>query len=469
MKSALTLASDFASGALSPVESLAQTRAQLASVDPELHIMIATRDHTTLDEEARASEQRWRAGKPLSALDGVPIAVKDNILTHDLPTSWGNAFLAKQAGTVDEIAVDRLRRAGLLIIGKTSVPEFTLEGYTANSLAGVTGNPWNSSLTPGGSSGGSVAGVASGCFPLALGTDGGGSIRRPAGYTGLIGLKPSIGRVARNHTLPPLLLDFEVIGPIGRRVADVSALLDIIAGPDLTDRTSRALPDKPLAGANNQTAQPRVLIVSKLGESPVDAAIDQNLQGLASKCDSLGWQLSHESLPVSIDEINAVWPDIGGLGLVELARTMPEAIDAAAAKYQSWVDDARQLPAHRLLEILEITRVLRRDVDELFEAFDFLLMPTSAAMPWAADQTHPTSIAGEPVGPRGHAVFTGWINAAGLPAVTLPGKPSSDGLPIGYQLVGPWGADQSLLAAAGLVEPLLSWAGQLPPAYQSNR
>ena len=480
MNPALALADGFARGSLSPVESLTQACARLATVDSELCIMIATRDQAALYKEAQASEQRWRAGKPLSALDGVPIAVKDNILTHDLPTSWGNPFLAMQAGTVDEIAVERLRRAGLLIVGKTSVPEFTLEGYTANALVGVTRNPWASSLTPGGSSGGSVAGIASGCFPVALGTDGGGSIRRPAGYTGLIGLKPSIGRVARNHTLPPLLLDFEVIGPIGRTIADVAALFGIIAGPDVTDRASWAFSERRSPGSPARVdqlnpaipaatpGQPRVLVVSRLNGSPVDPQIDQSLQRVATICHSLRWRLTHGSLPISIHAINVVWSDIGRLGLADLPRTMPEAIDAAAAKYQDWVSNAQQLPAHRLLEILETTRVLRRDVDRLFESFDFVLMPTAAAMPWAADQTHPTSIAGEPAGPRSHAVFTGWVNAAGLPALSFPGEPSPNGLPIGVQLIGPWGADQAVLDAAGRIEPLLPWAGQLPLAYQSN-
>ena len=134
----------------------------------------------------------------------------------------------------------RARAGGALIIGKTNVPEFALEGYTDNPLFGVTGNPWNTKLTPGGSSGGAVAAVASGIAPLAIGQDGGGSIRRPAAHTGLVGLKPSLSAVPREHVLPSLLLDFEVIGPLARTVADARLLFDVMRGPAAVDRSSMA-------------------------------------------------------------------------------------------------------------------------------------------------------------------------------------------------------------------------------------
>jgi len=466
MKSALAIAEDFAVGSMTPVDALHNTQAQLAIADPQLHIMLTKRDAELAEEDAQASSDRWREGRPLSALDGIPIAVKDNILTRDMPTSWGNAYLADQPGTVDEIAVDRLRRAGMVIIGKTSVPEFTLEGFTANALVGVTGNPWQPALTPGGSSGGSVAGVAAGCFPLALGTDGGGSIRRPAGYTSLVGLKPTIGRIPRNHTLPALLLDYEVIGPIGRSVADVAALFKIVAGPDPTDRSSLALPVTS-AGQGLPDA-PRVLLVSRLGDHPVDPLIDDSMQSVLMQCKLLGWQIECGPLPVSIDPINSVWSDIGQIGLAELARSMPAAIEAAAEKYQSWATDAAGLPVNRLLTILETTRVLRRDVDAIFEQFDLVMMPTASAMPWPADQTHPNTIAGQAAAPRTHAVFTGWINAAGLPAIALPGAPAPNKLPIGFQLIGPWGADLTLLAAAQQLEDSLHWTDRWPAGLQAN-
>src|SRR5439155_13553145 len=143
-------------------------------------------------------------------------------------TRWGSAALAGLVAERDELPVARLREAGAVIFGKTNVPEFTMQGYTDNPVFGATGNPWNPALTPGGSSGGAVALVAAGGCPVALATDGGGSIRRPASHTNLVGFKPSRARVPRGGGLPPIFLDFEVAGPIARCVDDVRALMRVI-------------------------------------------------------------------------------------------------------------------------------------------------------------------------------------------------------------------------------------------------
>ncbi len=229
----------FREGTLSPVEALASCLARLEEVNPAINAVIARRD-SSARAEAQASERRYAQGRPLSALDGIPLTVKDSLFTHDLPTTWGTPALREYRHGHDELAVGRARAGGALIIGKTNVPEFALEGYTDNPIFGVTGNPWNTQLTPGGSSGGAVAAVASGIAPLAIGQDGGGSIRRPAAHTGLVGLKPSLSAVPREHVLPSLLLDFEVIGPLARTVADARLLFDVMRGPASVDRSSLA-------------------------------------------------------------------------------------------------------------------------------------------------------------------------------------------------------------------------------------
>ena len=179
--------------------------------------------------EAAAATQRFAQGAPLSALDGIPLTVKDSLFTADLPTTCGTAALRDHRPAHDELAAGRARAGGALLIGKTNVPEFANDGYTANPLFGVTGNPWDPALTPGGSSGGAVAAVAAGIGPLAIAQDGGGSIRRPASHTGLVGLKPSLSAWPRQHTLPGLLLDFDCIGPVARTVADARLLFDAAA------------------------------------------------------------------------------------------------------------------------------------------------------------------------------------------------------------------------------------------------
>lgn len=456
--SALELAKSFRANCLTPELALHSCQARLRQLDDRLHIMIT--QHADAIGQARASTERWRAGRPLSALDGVPIAIKDNLLTRDMPTSWGNPVLAKRPGLVDEIAVSRLRAAGLVILGKTSVPEFTLEGFTANPLVGVTGNPWQPALTPGGSSGGSVAGLASGCFSLTIGTDGGGSIRRPAAYTGLVGLKPSIGQIPRDETLPALLLDFEVVGPIARDVSDLRALFSILSGPDKRDRLS-------ISHANAESAgdkPPKILFVPKLGAHPIDQKITAAVKRAADGLTQLGCVVSENSLPLDLDDIDQAWPSLGQVGLASLAESDPSIVAAASIRYQEMAQAGKNYSSTYMLSVMNTVRTLRRASDALFADVDWIMMPSCAAMPWPADQAFPATIDKQEVGPRGHAVFTGWVNAAGLPAINLPAPVGINDMPIGFQLIGPWGSDNRLIDLAYRFEQAQPTANRWPDA-----
>src|SRR5262245_58547451 len=196
--SATELAAGYRKGKASPVEALEAVLGRLHEVNPRLNAVI-TLDRDGARAAAAASAGRWRSGEQYGALDGVPITIKDCLLVAGLRTTWGSRPYADHGPGADETPVARLRAAGAVIVGKTNVPEFTVQGYTDNPLFGPTRNPWNTALTPGGSSGGAVAAVASGIGAFAIGTDGGGSIRRPASHTGLVGFKPSRGAVPRDR------------------------------------------------------------------------------------------------------------------------------------------------------------------------------------------------------------------------------------------------------------------------------
>jgi aspartyl-tRNA(Asn)/glutamyl-tRNA(Gln) amidotransferase subunit A len=445
-RSAVELGAAFRAGAASPPAVLAACLARLDALNPVLNAVVALR-RSQVAAEARASAERHAQGRALSALDGVPVLVKDNLPTTDLPTTWGSPGLAQYRPARDELAVSRLRAAGALIVGKTNVPEFTLEGYTHNPLFGTTRNPFDPSCTPGGSSGGSVAAVAGGMAPLALGTDGGGSTRRPASHTGLVGFKPSIGAIAREHALPPLLLDFEVIGPIARSVADVRLLFDALSGPHGADRSSRALP-----GSEPWPSGCRVLYVPTLGDAPVDPQIAASCRQAVQRLRRLGHRVDEGPLPLDLGFMTERWSSVGQIGLSWLFQQHPAWREGASPAFQAMADAGAAQPAAVLWDILERVAALRRSADALFAQVDVVVTPATAALPWPAAQPFPTLIGDQPVGPRGHAVFTGWVNAAGLPAIAMPTAPSRQGLPIGVQLIAGFGRDRALLDLAAAFE-----------------
>jgi aspartyl-tRNA(Asn)/glutamyl-tRNA(Gln) amidotransferase subunit A len=456
--SAVELRQGYRSGALTPRAVAEACLARLDDVNPRINAVTARRDEAML-LEADAATERCKAGKPLSALDGIPVSIKDNLATVDQAATWGSPALRDYRPARDELPVARLREAGALIIGKTNLPEFALEGYTDNRLFGVTRNPWNLALTPGGSSGGAVAGLAAGIAPLALGTDGGGSIRRPASHCGLVGLKPSIGSVARADGLPSLLLDFEVVGSLARTVADARTMFDVLRGPQATDWRSFAA-----SGAREKTARKalRILYVPTIGGAPVDPEIAANCAAAATTFQTLGHVVDEGEMPLNLDFMTETWPLIGQVGLARLFEARPEWREGAAPKYLDMAAAGAKYGAPRLWQALEDIESLRSDCAAVFATYDVLITPAAAALPWPAREAFPPTIAGQPVGPRGHAVFTGWVNAAGLPALAVPAEPSSAGLPIGIQLIGAYGADDLLLDLGEAYEAAAPWADRWP-------
>ncbi|SFL20543.1 aspartyl-tRNA(Asn)/glutamyl-tRNA(Gln) amidotransferase subunit A [Loktanella salsilacus] len=438
------LLAQFAAGMATPNDAAALVLDRIARIDPKLNAY-STLSQTLL-AEAQAATDRWARGVPQGLLDGVPIVVKDNLVSRGLPASWGNAALSTRMAAHDEVPVARLRAAGALVIGKGNTPEFAVDGYTENLTFGVTRNPFDTALTPGGSSGGVVAAVASGMAFAGLATDGGGSIRRPAGYTGLVGLKPGIGRVARGGGLPQLLLDFEVAGPIARSLRDLRLLNAVLSGQ---------------AGRAQGRAQGRILAIPVMGDAPCDPVI---LQAFADMCEALrgrGHRVITGDLPYDLSDLNAGWGHIAEVGLAAYFQQDPAVAAAAAQKYQAMAARGRAFPASEFQAIQHAVTDLRRAAQGLW-GYDAILTPTSAAQPWPAHESHPAMIAGKPAGPRGHAVYTGWVNAAGLPAIAFPATIAA-GLPIGLQLIGPAQSEGWLMDAVEQIISPFRWPN-LPPA-----
>lgn len=457
--SACELQRRFRDHSLTPLAVAQAVLARLDAVNPRLHAVVARRDDAVL-AEAAAATQRFAQGQPLSPIDGIPLTVKDSLYLADLPTTCGTAALRDHRPGHDELAAARARSAGALILGKTNVPEFANDGYTANPLFGVTGNPWNPVLTPGGSSGGAVAAVAAGIGPLAIAQDGGGSIRRPASHTGLVGLKPSLSAWPRERTLPGLLLDFDVIGPVARTVADTRLLFDALRGPSPADRSSLACA---WASAQPRPHGPlRVLYVERVNGNPLDRQIADSCAQAVQRLAELGHRVEYGPLPLDIGLIVDAWPQIGQVGLAAMFADHPDWEAQASAKYREAAALGRQVPGARVWQIMERVRRLRADSAALFERIDAIVMPAAAALPWPAEQPYPPVIDGHEVGPRGHAIYTGWVNAAGLPGLALPAAPSAEGLPIGIQLIGAYGSDSMLLDLGAAYEAAAPWADRWP-------
>ncbi|WP_052850148.1 amidase [Streptomyces avicenniae] len=442
------LAAAYASGATTPTDVVEAVIARAEEVEGRINAFA----YRAFDDARRAaadSTQRWRRGTPLGPHDGVPLTVKDNIPVAGLPCAWGSRLYADRVPERDELCVTRLRRAGWVILGKSNVSEFTLGlGNVSTLLHGTTRNPWNTALTTGASTGGGAAAVAAGVGPVALGTDGGGSIRWPASYCGLAALKPTTGRVARHDGLPVVLHDLEVVAPVARTVGDLAALLGDVAGPDPRDRRSLGVPDTPLA-----TGRPlRIRLVDRFGDYPVEPEISASLAAAANRLTGLGHLVETGPVPFDFARFDAHWRTIGTTGLAWLMSGHEDWRERVGDIYPPMVEHGRSLTAADYLAALDAFRDLFAELAVFFTGTDLLLTPVAGAMPWAADE----------LAPPYQRVFTGIANATGVPAVSLPGPPSAAGVPIGFQLIGPYGADRALLKVAHDYETAHGWADRWP-------
>ncbi len=459
--SATELAAGFRALHFTPEMALEQVLARIAAHNATLNAIV-THDATGARAAARASTLRHAAGRPLGGLDGVPLSIKDNIAVAALRTTWGSRLFADHVPVIDELPVARLRAAGAVILGKTNSPEFAMQGHTDNPLFGPTRNPWNTALTPGGSSGGAVAAVAAGFGPLALGTDGGGSIRRPASHTGLVGLKPSRGRVPRSDGLPAIFLDYEVAGPITRTVDDAVLLLAAISAPDARDAQSMLFAHLPFE-LPPSLPRLRILHIPTFGDAPVDPVIAASVALAAGHLRHRGHVVDTATRFDEANEVTAHWMQLSQAGLARMLQQHPGWRELLTPAALANAEAGLAMPATILFDLLWQVDTLRAALERLFLQHDLLLMPAAAALPWPIGITHPSRIDNREVGPRGHALFTGFANAAGLPAISLPCTPAPDGLPIGMQLVGRFGEDGLLCALAREYEGAQPWRKRWPP------
>ncbi len=439
------LAADLRDGALSARALLDHYLERIERIDPGLNAFVYIDPDAVAGAEA--SDARLRAGRPLGPLDGIPVSIKDNLLLRNCPAVWGSPLYVDYIPDHDEAPVAKLRAAGAVLIGKTNTPEFSLRGFTDNPVFGVTRNPWNPALTPGGSSGGAAAAVAAGLCAIALGTDGGGSIRRPAAHTGLVGLKPGLGRIQRGDGFPPLMFDCEVVGPLARTVADARAMFQALSAHG---RVCRAL--EPLD----------ILVVERFDDAPVEPMLVERCRNVARRLESLGHRVTFGPLPFDINDAMLAWQALTSASLAWLAEQEPRFIEAASSEFVDQARGGRNLSAADYVAMTQVLYDFRSVVAHAFAKTDVIMTPCTAAQPWTVDRPYPPMIDGQSVGPRGHAVYTAWVNACGHPAVAAPGLPDDAGLPTGVQWVAARDCDELLLDLAEAYEAAQPWADRWP-------
>ncbi len=444
------------SGETDAAEILEQCLERIESTNPRLNAIVHL-DVEGARTAAAASVRRARAGTRLSPLDGIPVTVKDNLFVGGMPATWGSRLYRDFVPTQDDLSVERLRKAGAVILGKTNTPEFALAARTDNALFGATRNPWDLNLNPGGSSGGAVAAVAAGMAPLALATDAGGSTRLPASYTGLVGLRPSNGGVARRYGFPAMALDFQAVGLLARTVAELRLLHDVVAGADPRDPASMRLARHRSRGADPQ----RIRLVLSVADEPVDPQVRARVEESARHFAALGHQVEIGPAPYDLALLRRVWGLLPAVGAARAATAFDDWEQQVSEGIAAQVRSGLATSSLDYVRAIDQLMDLRAQVEEAW-TFDVLITPTSATPAWPLGRLFPEQIDGRPGTVRSASIFATWVNACGYPAISLPTEPDVDGRPIGLQIIARAGQDALLLDLAAQFERVAPWAHRWP-------
>lgn len=470
--SALELSEKVRSGQISVKEAVDAYRCQIEKMEPQIHAFLSV-DEEMLTRRIEEVQAGIESGKYQGPLAGVPIAVKDNICTKGQKTTCASKILGNFVPAFDAEAVTRLNAAGMVVLGKTNMDEFAMGSTTETSAFGVTKNPWNTEHVPGGSSGGSCAAVAAGEAVLALGSDTGGSIRQPAAYCGVTGLKPTYGRVSR-YGLVAYASSLDQIGPIGRNVRDCAVLFDAIAGHDEKDSTSSAREREPWESMISGGLEGmKIGVPQEYFAEGTDAEVKKALTDAMKIMKSHGAQVEYFSLKM----VDYVIPAYYIIACAEASSNL-ERFDGVKYGYRnqeatelhemykksraegfgeevkrrillgSFVLSAGYYDAY-YMKALRAKGMIKEEFNRAFAKYDCILAPAS---PTTAPKIG-TSLS-DPLQMYLSDIYTVAVNLAGLPAVSMPVGMNSQGLPIGMQIIGDCFQEKKILRAAAAYEKL---------------
>lgn len=456
--SASELSSAYATGKLDPVEVTQHLFGQIRKLEPQLNAMCHLDEEGALTSAA-ASGKRWKSGKPLSPLDGVPALIKDLLLVKGWPTLRGSKTVDRnQAWDQDAPSVARLKEAGCVLLGATTTPEFGWKGVTDSPLTGITRNPWDVTKTPGGSSGGSAAAVAAGYAPLSLGTDGGGSIRIPAGFTGIFGLKPSFGRVPA-YPLSPFGTVAHV-GPMTRTVMDSALMMNEIAKPDARDWTSLPFDGADYGGALTQGLKGlRIAYSPALGYAEVDPEVAEAVEAAVAVLSEHGARV--ERIDPGFADPGPIFRILWWSGARALLGKLPEEkLALLDPDLRDVVAQSRNISLDDYLGAVRDRGLLGSAMRQFMEKYDLLVTPS---LPIPAFEAGRLSPGGDATGKWVNwTPFTCPFNLTQQPAASVGCGFTAAGLPIGLHLVGRMFDDRTVLRAAHAYEQVVDFGRHHP-------
>ena len=455
---------------LSPVDLVEGSLRRIEALNPRLNAFLTVAADQAL-AEGRAAEAAVLRGDALGPLHGIPISIKDLEPVKGIRWTRGSLVFKDTIADRDEIAVDRLRRAGAIVVGKTNTPEFGRLGTTENRLGDDCRNPWDPELTTGGSSGGAAASIAAGMVPIAQGGDAGGSVRIPSSFCGIFGIKATQGRVPhRSQGLASWHpVNFSCIGPMTRTVRYAAIMLNVIAGP-ADDAEHMTIPDLPpdfesalAAGPTKPLQEMRIALSPDFCGASVDPEVRGRIEDAAAEMGSLGAIVESAKFDLAIDDL---WETFYTISAVRAAHAFGPLMDRSGELLTDYVKAnviaGRRTTADRYhMALCELERV-RAEIAGLFDRFDLLVTPTTAVAAFPC-RKNPGVVGQRHVNPRwGFYPFTFPLNMAGNPAASVPCGFTADGRPVGVQLVGRRNDELAVLRASAALEVARPWAGRTP-------
>ena len=451
---------------VSPVELTELYYQRIDSLDPQLNsFLLLTRDQAI--QTAKAAEEAVMRGDELGPLHGLPISIKDTHMTKGVTTTFGSLLFKDRVPERDAAIVERIKDAGAIVLGKTNTSEFALIGICDNRLGDSGRNPWNTSYTPGGSSGGAAAATAAYLCPLATGGDGGGSIRIPASLCGIYGIKPTQGRVSgytgvEGPAMPNLIGQQ---GPLSRTVRDSALLLQVMAGYDPRDPISlRETPPDFVAALDKDIKDLRIAWSPDYGFAAVDPEVLEVTSKAAQVFEELGCRVEESDLVMDspYEAFGPIYEASAFASYGPFLETHGDIMTPYAREFLTWGGKVTAVDYARALGRID---VLKAQMTNLFEEFDLLLSPT-LSLPGVPVGQYPTEIAGKPAYPHPYFSFhpfTYPINAIGHAAASIPAGFSANGLPIGLHIVGRKGGEETVIAASAAFERAKPWIQHRPP------